>query len=490
MGSFASTMFIGNIPEEKYLDFEKNEITLIKQSGMMAQCYKRIYGDDDICMLAEPKLEHGDYVDVSYNYFESDSWENAGYSRRYMNFYSNKKGGQQFSLAVLAGHILEGLYTDGFSVVFHDGVPVVEATFLGWINYILKKDFEPKIMSPWQLYEWYHYEHGDEEYMIDQVYWDGFLKAQRVDVAQGYIAVKAIRYNKNVEMFYDSVEGEDKFNNLRGLRKAIQNFRTKSQLVENEQVDFLLQIVDDISNAMRDSKPCLTHDQPIELQSLIVLLLYVNNLVVYVKLIAEIYDTQFWTLWDKFRGRNILLLDKAMREKPQIDLVDTAHFFATTNDELLLLGLYTEEKSFSPEMLEWFDELKNTFTEKLSQNVQVKNPIKRICTMLKFAFKEYYKVYAFESFWEETLENLLDKRYWILWLMFEEMLHDPKMLRIVDEIFIPREKQKERYSYDSPRVLECIISMEPAQKNFARKRMRDYMALVNNKEVRKMVFGF
>ena len=81
------------------------------------------------------------------------------------------------------------------------------------------------------------------------------------------------------------------------------------------------------------------------------------------------------------------------------------------------------------------------------------------------------------------MENMQDKRYQVLWKIFDNMIHDPKMLEIGNVIFVPDEPKR--------RLTSSWCVMEWSKKNNkARMLLRRYMALMGNKELRCKIFGF
>lgn len=113
------------------------------------------------------------------------------------------------------------------------------------------------------------------------------------------------------------------------------------------------------------------------------------------------------------------------------------------------------------------------------------------------ADEEYYRIYAFSDFFEETMENLKDKRFLALWKLYEEMLRDPELKKAGDVIFVPdgpgHEKEGLHYWGEQPkrRLMRSwdIMSLDK-RNNIARVTFRRYMALVANKVLRVKVFGF
>lgn len=101
------------------------------------------------------------------------------------------------------------------------------------------------------------------------------------------------------------------------------------------------------------------------------------------------------------------------------------------------------------------------------------------------------------EFFEESLENISDKKYQALWRLYDNMIHDPELRKAADVIFVPDDPEHEKeglhYWGEQPkrRLTGIWEFMEKSKKyNKGRITLRRYMALVGNKRLREKVFGF
>lgn len=102
---------------------------------------------------------------------------------------------------------------------------------------------------------------------------------------------------------------------------------------------------------------------------------------------------------------------------------------------------------------------------------------------MEYAFMQYYNIFTFEEFWEETTEHLSDERYQALWLLYEELLMDEQLQKegeIIIDPDAPVRQLKRHWDFMS----------QEEKNNRARVTYRRYMALVANKELRQKMFGF
>ena len=116
---------------------------------------------------------------------------------------------------------------------------------------------------------------------------------------------------------------------------------------------------------------------------------------------------------------------------------------------------------------------------------------------MEYADEEYYHIYTFSAFFEETIEKLPDMRYLVLWEIYDRMLHRKDLQEAGQAIFVSEKTKKECAGYqhaEEPRYHRLIkpwsLISEEKRNNIARVTLRRYMALIANAELRKKVFGF
>ncbi|MBQ9991076.1 MAG: hypothetical protein IJP31_09095 [Lachnospiraceae bacterium] len=144
------------------------------------------------------------------------------------------------------------------------------------------------------------------------------------------------------------------------------------------------------------------------------------------------------------------------------------NYFEQSPDDMIPYWEAEGDFDFSEELWDWFSVLRERFEEIMASDLSIEDPRSLILISILETYDEYYQIYPFAEFLEETLEHIEDKRYLVLWKLYEEMLHEPKR-RLIHEW---------RRIEDNKR------------NNKARVTFRRYMALVANLGLRKKVFGF
>ena len=139
MGSFAGYYGECHVPEEKKAELKERMLTLLIQGGMMDYSTADMFGYS-LSLLKAPTYDENDQVVVSYNYFEDDRWEAAGYSAAKGKFWSNKVGSSKFALVVCAAYVLLEFYSDTYMISEYDGDVYNEVTTIGWLNHLFNED--------------------------------------------------------------------------------------------------------------------------------------------------------------------------------------------------------------------------------------------------------------------------------------------------------------------------------------------------------------
>ena len=200
------------------------------------------------------------------------------------------------------------------------------------------------------------------------------------------------------------------------------------------------------------------------------------------KIIANVYEKDFWEVWDRIK-------DVAKRDTTKSKIYDyeTDEYFQVSKDDLIYF--WTKEKpiEFSESLQEWLQGLKGRFDQIMAEGVDMQSPLRRIKNIIDFGESHYYKLLLFEDFINETMDNIADKRFMALWMLFDEVLHDQENLEAAKVVI-------EHVEWDSlANEYRCgiwwLMSNE-LRFNKGRQAMRRFVALMANKGLRNKVFGF
>ena len=505
MGTFAELHTAENaaIPQEKREEFLKR-IELVFQSGGMMEVDIVQIQRKRIVLLKKAAM-HEDGMDFYYNYFEDDSWENAGFSKKGFHVYSGKIGWSWFNHAVLAAYELERLYTEGAAIVEENGEAIIIPTFRKWFRYLFGDTLPRREWDPWALFVMLK---NDEyaESILDSIRWEDLIEGNKSFM--GCCAVKSVLQGTQYTVeWLESIQNQDKSEAgasddsnlsypgvLRNIREAVQAYRNQSTAPEPEQADTLLDILRQIYLERENHLKRWIDDASTGRFTLNALLS--DDPVFCVKAVCEQYDLEFWSTWSKTGD----LTQGIHYKKPEYDFsptgsISTVRFFKQDADDMIPYWEPGGDLAFSDELENWFAELRTRYDRLSAESPSVEHPLTWINEMLEFADEEYYQVFCFSDFYEESLEHLCDVRYLTLWQLFYDMLHDPEMKALGMTVFAPDQPESQQNSLwgnEGRHRLSESWSFMPREKkrNPARMALRRYMALVANKALRNQVFGF
>ncbi len=501
MGAYAALFWKNgaSVPDGKKEEFKKRIEKLFQAGGMMELKRKQLCGEDIVTMKKASMHDYG--MNFYYNYFEDAGWENAGYDPETGSVWSNKIGGQQFSDTVIAAYVLESLYMDGTAAVLADGEIADEYEYTGWINHLFGEHFLPKNNDPWKLFEAMHENFGEE---AGSYQWIGF--AQSPPGIMGYYEILAVlKGTDTADAWICSLtEGEqddDKrcfYDFSRKLKKAVTEYHEKSLRSSGEQVSFIMEVLRAVYTKGQNPLDTVRKTGEKGLEPVLYTALLSGVPAYAVKAVSEVYGNDFWGLWEKVcdaAGRG--LYQDRFGDLEQAGDVTASDFLHISPDDMVLFWEPDGEIRFSSDMNQWLDRLKRRFSEILEDGFSEENPLQWITGLIKYADENYYRIYTFDDFLEETKRNLDDARFLALWKLYDELLHDPEMEEAGNAVFVPDGPEYARtglYYLGTPprrRLTKNWNDMRKEEKfNRARVTFRRYMALLANTELREKVFGF
>ena len=494
MGTYAGIFSGGgSIPENKREEFSKRLERLFQTGGMMEIEGVQLYGKTVRTIRKVTMHEYG--MRFNYNYFEDSIWERAGFDRKDCHVISGKIGGIDFYKTIIAAYVLEEIYTEGVAIATVDGEPVVSCAYVAWINYLFGEKRNIKNFDPWKLYETFIDTGRDLPYYSR---WKdfGYQGYSLIDGCEIYAVIYGV--DNALSIYEEKVKGElEKFaiDGMKLLWRSLKSFKAKSELDKKEQLKVLLHLF----QIYCDKGPRAEEFQELEdeLKAIFMGLRMSDASAFLIKAISEIYEEEFWDLWGKIRDiAERKSEDIYGKEWYHVPPMPTQEFFFRSPDDMIIYWKKGDFE-FSEELWQWFDELRKRYDKIVLQNLFIDKPIKYVIDLMEEAEDNYYRIYTFKDFFEETIENLNDIRFLASWKLYEEILRDPEIKTAGDVIFVPGGREYENYGLrywgegSKRRLLHNWDVMDfDKQNNMARVTLKRYMALMANKELRAQVFGF
>lgn len=504
MGTFAMLFHKAGtgIPDDKMEEFKERIEKLFQMGGMMEVEQVQLCGKKAVTIKKASMHDYG--MDFYYNYFEDDCWENAGFSLKRGHVWSEKIGWREFHRAVVAAYVLESLYINGPAVAMVDGDMVTSRAYIGWINYLFQTQYPQKNEDPWALFEVLH---DQIDMDLERADWGAFV--QDLYGFIGYYEIQAVlkgteALEKEFDKRSENESGDEKedrlnfFDFAKRLKMAVNQFHKKNVQDEEGQLSLIVEMLRSYyeQEGMSIDISKKYEDENLKAISLFAAL---TDAPAYVfRAVSEVYGVDFWELWERVKDvakRKGMLYQM---EIPQETIsVSTMDFFRVASDDMILFWGDDENIRFSRDLKNWFDELRCRFDMFMESGDIVENPLYWILELMEYADENYYRIYTFSEFFSETMEHLNDRRFWALWKIYDEMLHDPVMEEAGSVVFVPEGPEYEHvglHYFGTPprRRLKTNWDMikEEERNNKARVTFRRYMALLENRKLRKEIFGF
>ena len=489
MGAFAMVIKSSKVvvPQEKRKELGEKLYKLMTLAGMMEEGRFSLYGT--IYRTLKPIQFNDDGFYFSYNYFEEDTWEDAGYDEKKGRFWSSKLGHRQFALGILAGYALECAYLPCLSAIDYDGSVSTGRPYLMWANTALDEHYTTQNGDPWEIYlllrelgqETYYSAKDFSSYWYTAIGFKGLMDI--IAVTEG---IQAVLDELGQEQYKEENDEEYQYRlgrkaNVEFMIQTITQFKEESNMSVQEQYEYLIGLVRDVFTDQDNEQTRGKYDERNIFQMYCIIMAYKYTAVLG-KIIADVYEKDFWEVWDRIK-------DVAKRETIKSQTYDypTEEFFQVSKDDLIYF--WTKEKpiEFSEDLQAWLQGLKSRFDQIMAEGVNMQFPFRRIKATLDFAQEHYVRIYVFDDFMNETMDYITDARFIALWQLFDEVLHDPENLKaasvlfeIADPNWVGSSRKCDQWG--------CLSSEDKFNKG--RQAMRRFLALVANRDLRNKVFGF
>lgn len=480
-----------HIPQEKREEFAQRVFELFDRGGMMKWSQFSLLGSTyEVLRRLSPEEKRYFF---SYNYFQDEFMEDAGFDNEKCCVWSNKVGGRQFGMVMASAYALEGAYTNGITAI-DDNTHIIRADFfLHWVNYLFNEGYYDKNRDPWETYL------VAKEIDLDleaNDFW--FISGSEIGLI-GIIDIIAVTDGINdLKGYLENGIYENEYEFISDLRKRIARsfkcicellteYKNNSQLPKDEQLDYLISFLRHVYHTDNLVERNIEYSK-FNMGKLQDEIKRSNLLGAIAKVIAELYAVDFWEVWSKIKdvAYRTDYRDKKS-EHAELFPMSTEKFFSVSSDDLVLYWQQDKPIKFSDEMERWLDGLKEAYARITTDGVDMQSPLRRIKNIIDFGESHYYKLLLFEDFINETMDNIADKRFMALWMVFDEVLHDPENLEAASVV-------TEQVEWDSfaneYRCAKWWRMSNELKFNKGRKAMRRFVALMANKELRNKVFGF
>lgn len=490
MGTFIGYYGDDKIVEDKREEFIKNVKRILKYGGMVQLDNVKMFGKD--IGLMNPPIENEDgKILFHYNIFEDDFWETACFDTNKLDFYTGKVGSYEFNKVCSTIYILTEFYVKDFGLASENSYIYNATEYIAWLNYILGTNFTNKrALNAWKIYESVRDEYHNDQTM--NLVFNDSTDANAIDIA-GLMTYAYVTRKHNSTW--------DELKNNLGETKNNNNFINIYTCV-----DRLTIIVKEIKNdiSFEELKNILLNDDKLKesiqgkdkLSSFSFFSLLIPK-VIGLKILCEVYAKDFWKNYEKekelLKNASGVIFDREIQELQPIKPITTPEFlyisdyslaffrtkaktnYHISNDDLGYFWTEDGDIKFSNEYIEWIKYLKEKYKKilELDNNISNEDFLKTMIDTLYEINNTFKRVYAYKDMFYEFLTNNTKKEYRAMLTLMKEILEEE------------REKEEEIMTNINWELTDRNITFNPT-----RVKMKRFLALLANKELRNKVFGF
>ena len=461
MGTFLDCVGKPHIPEDQQEEFQQRMLRLFREGGMMCDESVEMFGKK-ITLLYTPELREDGRLWFNYNYYENDCWEDAGINADHI--FSNKVGWQHFCRVMSAAHVLEERSSD--TPCFADlRDPDIPHWFtLGWLKYLFGEELPLENPSLWDTYVFLKNAGRYDQYGDS---WDNILERNirctwdELD----FLAVKTVEHG--TEEVLRELEAEEAENGSEreeddslplsvcyaGFLAYVKKIPEQLTGTEDEQLQLIMKY---LAEPDKDTLIARAEDEhePENLRDLPLMQAYFPRQIV-VKTLAEMYHRDFWDLWEQAKeGYACHFYQKLVKEEQKsVQPIPTDVYLHLSPEEKLFCLSPEEMETLSKGTRIWLEVLQIRFNKTLHAPKPWPDGLsfqRSIIETLSAVRTRDTRVRAFRDMFYEFLANWDHPAYQAMWKLFEEM---------------------------------------SAKEETTSSHLRQYLALLFNRPLRKAVFG-
>lgn len=462
MGTFVGFFGDLQIPEDRRPEFAERMLKLFTQGGMMTLDQVNVM-DVKIELMSLPRIDEKKRIIGLYNYFEDNWWEGTGIDTEKGDIWSNKIGWREFNWVTQAAYVLAEFYSDSCMITAVNGDVINAAECIGWLNHLFGEEYtNSRIKDPWKIYKLLH---------KDVRHQDLLRLAREPDIKRlsqmGTLTYLCVARLEELE-----AEAAKLDNSVKGpihcaleARRYIQNRKESSEDLEADLAD-IKQLI--MSKSSKDAELRSDEDRRFVMYTLCIpweIGLY---------FVAETFALDFWQLlneWEPLMANRTPIFEVEGDPFPPVPPVKTSAFLNCSDDDRAFWWTPDGDVTFSAEMEQWMAALCEELHEILAAEGDLIAPGDFFMTCLRTleeSNRSYRRIYAFSTMFQEFVGNSGRREYQAAIILLQ------RLLQRYDEEIQPLQKAYWPSEFDLP----------------GRKRIKQYLAILANTQLRQRVFGF
>lgn len=488
MGVFIDFYGENRIPEDLGAELAERMKTLFIEGGMMT--FDRIYWRDrEISLLRPPEYEMGpryhlwsgddekeEYICFGYNYFEDDRHEEAGYNASRQSLFSGKVGSSIFLWIMHAAYILRELYSDVFGITAVNGVVRNAEPAIGWLNHLFDEEYtNERMRSLWEIYKILPDDAREHDLFCVAGHSAEFRSLRDMLV---YLCISDFEKYKEciAEAGKEGVESIDPHNVpmwvwVDALNNSLTRIKESAEKTDQEKLDELKRLMQAPRQETEEPvEGVWSHYQSFEVAASLI------PFEITLKYIAETFETDFWMLYEEMfpvlQGQTPPYpVNDVRKDAPPIEKRTIREFIGVKDDDRVPFWKPDGAVVFSEEMNAWLEEMKGRLDELIAGDGELiaEGEFFSVFIDTLFALEEsYIRMYFFSNAFQEFVSTSYRREIQAAVLLMQKMMEED-----AEEI---EELSHARWYTDI--------------RTPGRMRMRRYLAVLANRELRQKVFGF
>lgn len=449
------------VPEEKKDELAERVKMLLVQGGMMQT--GTING---VPLISLPEYNGEKQLDFDYNYFENKRYPCASYDADRAVIHGDEAGMWQFRSVMSAAHVLREFYSDTLTITAENGYVIDAVKEIGWLNHLFGETYtNVRTQDLWEIHKLLRNGKPDQN-LFDLTDDDTFACRSAIGELKYSWIIQEERFNGVLKC----VEEEDgtpeaRFSPvycIKRMRKPLEKFRDEGEGTGEEKLDLLKKVLTtDVPDVWE-----LPLDEDVRWFAIMAKLLPWEFAV---KFISDVFELDFWDLHDEIESNalpcKLVWIEPDIEEDfPPVVPIKTTDFigFGCSDDDRAFYWTPDGDVKFSNEMTAWMGELRAELDAICAENGQLIEPAEfyqRLYDLLRHVYETYWELCFFAQAFTEFV------------IRAEE--------RSVQAAVILLERMAQRY-----RIGNTYVLVE------GQKKIKRYMAILANKELRKAVLGF
>lgn len=440
---------------------------------------------------------------VYYNYFEDTFWENVYFEQNDLSFSSNKVGWYEFSKVVIAIHVLYNLCDKNDGIVMINNNPVNPYLYIAWINYVLGTNFSMKkccrLFNNVEAYAFSNVDYSDEltlDEIFDMV--PGYTIMKNVEILEILDLVNIIAGTESLD-----VRESDKKDYIFDVYSC--KIEIKKYLSDND--DESLARFWNLITLDREDRERISNEKEDKLRGVAAWSLALPAKVL-VYLIAEQLGQNFWVLWQKIyknayhdeelnpyvRSENCIQKQEQMAPVEQISTCDFLRqkdfsendvpdklknkpSYIISDADRLFWWDGSDEVIISDETDQWIKSLAKQYKEIIEKGaitfMQGDDFLEGFVKLLSDINEQYCRIFPFQSMFYEFLKNGHKIEY-------------QAAIELLKNLAKENEEDGSLIKY----ARDWDITSRKITHNMGRLKLKRYLAILANKELRIKYFGF